>query len=196
MKFCPSCGESLQGQEHLKFCGACGFRLPDQPETDAPPKDLDQQVLELLRQNKYIDAVIAVRTATDLGLRESKEKVHHIARNSGIGDNALRPPFHKRLLVMLGIALFCGLMISSAGIAVFPKIGYISKPFLCDGKLEYQSHKIYPHPGQGSYVTGVSRTFHCPDGTDRTFLVFLVSTVAYSAILFVLFLLRSAFKHR
>lgn len=74
---------------------------------------------------------------------------------------------------------FAGLMIGTAGVAVFPRIGTIAKPLLC-ADLGVLSERYSYKPGQ----MGVTRTFYC--GQDVvTWKVMLFTFLIYTAIFFV-----------
>ncbi len=100
----------------------------------------------------------------------------------------------KFILWFLGM-LFLGLMVSTAGIAIFPTLGKIAAPFITSilypgGKFIVASENISAeyfrvHPGTGVVIT---RGFYCVDksGTVRNvnFLTFAVATVGYSLLFY------------
>lgn len=69
------------------------------------------------------------------------------------------------LLVLLGVAAFCGIMVASAGGAIHPPLVERAAPYACDGTVERLSQNYSYKPGQ----QGVSHTIYCiaPDGTRR-----------------------------
>lgn len=82
------------------------------------------------------------------------------------------------MIRLLGSA-FAGLMTSTAGVALIPGLGMISKIFVCDGLSVVSQHYSYK-PGQ----SGVTRTFYCGSETV-TFKVMFFSFLIYTAIFFV-----------
>jgi hypothetical protein len=73
---------------------------------------------------------------------------------------------------------FAGAMLATAGIAVFPSLGVIARPFLCEG-LGVVSRSYSYKPGQW----GVTRTFYC--GQDVvTWKVMFLAFLSYTAIFF------------
>ena len=48
------------------------------------PNELEEQVLDLCRQGKKLEAIKLYRDATDKGLKESKDYVDHLAKAHGI----------------------------------------------------------------------------------------------------------------
>lgn len=61
--------------------------------------------------------------------------------------------------VLLGVALFSGTMIGTAGGAMFPSIAMRPAALVCDGTVELESHSYSYRPGQ----RGVTRSFFCVD---------------------------------
>lgn len=95
---------------------------------------------------------------------------------------------------LLFFSLFLGAVGSAAFIAVFPSLGIPPASLICDGKVEIESVQYWVPPGQ----RGTTRHFYCVaengerrDITGRT----VPSSIAYySAIVFVLLLLRAGYK--
>ena len=94
------------------------------------------------------------------------------------------------LIVVLPVSLFIGLMLATAGVAVYPPIAFIASPLVCSGEVEVVSQNYSYRPGQ----SGVTRTFYCASGNvggkpvrdDITFKAIGASFLVYSAIAFVL----------
>ena len=61
------------------------------------------------------------------------------------------------LLVVLPASLFIGVMIASAGVAVYPPIATVATPLVCSGEVEVESQNYSYRPGQ----SGVTRTIYC-----------------------------------
>lgn len=83
----------------------------------------------------------------------------------------------------LPVGLFTGLMIASAGTAVYPPVTALGTPFVCDGTVDIRSHGASYRPGEYT----VTREIYCvgDDGKTRediTLKAVLASFLAYSAI--------------
>ena len=88
---------------------------------------------------------------------------------------------------VLGISLFCGLMIATAGGAVYPPLVQPGAEWVCrQGQVRVDSQGYSYKPGQ----QGVSRTVVCkePDGSERDVALPSIAAafVMYSLVLFVL----------
>lgn len=87
----------------------------------------------------------------------------------------------------LPVSLFTGLMIASAGTAIYPPVTALGTPFVCDGTVDIQSHGASYRPGEYT----VTREIYCvgDDGKTRediTLKAVFASFVAYSAVAFLL----------
>lgn len=88
--------------------------------------------------------------------------------------------------VLLGVSLFCGLMIAVAGGAVYPPLVRVAAPVACDGEFTIESSRY-------SYQTGQSGTQHRVFCTNResgaraeiTFYALFIAFLIYSLIIFV-----------
>ncbi|MFA5829199.1 MAG: hypothetical protein WC843_01775 [Candidatus Gracilibacteria bacterium] len=94
-------------------------------------------------------------------------------------------------------SFFVGLMIASAGVAVFPDIGRVVEPVLCWGGSQFvtDSSTYSYKPGQ----VGVSRHFGCLDPatqtvTDQTLQTIFVSFLIYGISIFILMMIRAMIK--
>jgi hypothetical protein len=96
------------------------------------------------------------------------------------------------LLVWLGsilaASLFAGLMIATAGGAVYTPLYRAAAPFACDGEFTVESRRYSYKPGQ----SGVSHTIYCKDAatgarTDITFYAIFVAFLVYSGLIFAVF---------
>lgn len=91
-------------------------------------------------------------------------------------------------LALVGISLFIGLMIATAGFALYPPVANIAAPLVCDGEVVHESFGASYRPGEYT----VSRTIHCVSGgpkgarEDITMKTMGVAFLLYSAIAFVL----------
>jgi len=99
--------------------------------------------------------------------------------------------------LVLFIGSWIGLMIATAGFAVYPPVANIAAPFVCSGTLDHESHGATYRPGE--YI--VTRQIFCvaPDGKARaevTFTAVAVSFVLYSAIATALLGLLLALRKR
>lgn len=100
----------------------------------------------------------------------------------------------RQLLVpigrMIGIGMFIGLMLATAGGAIYPPLWKVGVPLACDGPTSFQSQAYSYKPGQ----SGVSRSVTCMnpvDGSSQEITGTLValSTLIYGSALSVLLLL-------
>ena len=172
MAYCAYCGGAVQEGEDIRFCPHCGKAV-----ASSSPKGLETELVELLKAGKAIEAIKRHRGATGAGLKEAKDAVDALAAKNGLVAIGGSPGKGMWILRLLGSA-FAGLMVATAGVAVFPDIGVISKPFLCDGLAVVSQHYSYK-PGQ----SGVTRTFYC--GSDVvTWKVMFFTFLIYTAIFF------------
>ena len=91
--------------------------------------------------------------------------------------------------------LFVGLMIATAGTAVWPPLSRIATPLICAGEIEYEAEHWSYRPGQ----QGISRSIHCVTGDARediTLGAIGASFVVYSAIALAAFGLMLAWLRR
>lgn len=90
--------------------------------------------------------------------------------------------------IILPASLFIGLMIASAGTAIYPGVTAIAHPLICSGEVVYESRYYSYRPGQ----QGVQRFIYCQSGGAKgsreeiTWSAIGVSFLLYSAIFFVL----------
>ncbi len=102
------------------------------------------------------------------------------------------------LVVVTCISLFIGLMIATAGFAIYPPVANIATPLVCDGEAVHESFGSSYRPGQYS----VSRTISCVSGgpkgarEDITMKTMGVAFLLYSAIAFVLLVLLGMLLRR
>lgn len=102
------------------------------------------------------------------------------------------------LLVVTCISLFIGLMIATAGFAVYPPVANIATPLVCDGEAVHESFGASYRPGQYQ----VSRSILCVTGgpkgerEDITMKAMGVAFLLYSAIAFVLLVLLGMLLRR
>jgi hypothetical protein len=102
--------------------------------------------------------------------------------------------------IVLPVALFAGLMVSTAGMAIYPPITFVADPLICSGTIDYVSTSYSYRPGQ----QGVERTIYCvadgPKGArqDVTMKAIGVSFLIYSAVFFLIlgFLVRPLLRRR
>ena len=103
----------------------------------------------------------------------------------------LRPFFSRSgcvWLIVLPVSLFIGLMIATAGMAIYPPVTGIATPLLCSGEVAHESQRYSYQPGQ----QGITRTIYCRTGgakeagEDITMKAVGLSFLLYSAIAFVL----------
>ena len=91
-------------------------------------------------------------------------------------------------LIVLPVSLFIGLMIATAGMAIYPPVTAIATPLICSGEVAYESQRYSYRPGQ----QGITRTIYCrtggakDEGEDITMKAVGVSFLLYSAIAFLL----------
>lgn len=87
--------------------------------------------------------------------------------------------------IALVMALFFGLMIASAGTAVYPPVAHPGAALLCGGEVRYQSYGASYRPGEYT----VTREIHCvtsKESEEITFRAVGLAFLIYSAALFVL----------
>lgn len=94
------------------------------------------------------------------------------------------------LAIILVTSLFTGLMIATAGAALYTPLFKIAAPVVCDGEFKIESHRYSNRPGQ----SGVSHTIYCRntatgEQTEITFYTVFIAFLLYSALIFVALLL-------
>ena len=102
------------------------------------------------------------------------------------------PRFNATWLVVLPVSLFVGLMIASAGTALYPPVTRVAGPLICaGGTLDYESHGASYRPGEYT----VTRTIYCVAGAagakggareEVTLRAVGVSFLIYATIAFIL----------
>lgn len=96
------------------------------------------------------------------------------------------------LVVVASIALFVGLMVATAGVAVYPRIAHPGAALICSGEIAYESLGASYRPGEYT----VTRHIYCQTGSGKgaaqdeiTFKAIGLAFLIYSAIAFVLLIL-------
>lgn len=98
----------------------------------------------------------------------------------------MRPGPLLSWLIPSAIALFIGLMIATAGTALYPPVTAIATPLVCSGEVAYESHGASYRPGEHI----VTREIHCvadgPKGAreEITLKAIGAAFLIYSAIAF------------
>lgn len=193
--FCPGCGidlreePSVQAGKDARFCPRCGHPLGGGSPSWGGGADssLEEKILQHLREGRYIEAVKEFRRAHSTSLRESKEAVDAIARQYGMRTGSAAMSAKGRFIWLMILSAFLGLIVASIGLAVFPRLGMIAGPMLCGGEVRLRSEQIESPPGYPGYTVGISRSFECPDGKSVNGRVFLISFLAYTGIILLLF---------
>ncbi|MFO1518906.1 MAG: zinc-ribbon domain-containing protein [bacterium] len=181
--FCTQCGAALPPE--AKFCPQCGRQIVS---STLPASSDTSEILELLRQGKMIEAIKRDRLKTGRGLKESKEAVEALARQHQISPSAARSAgssVGSGCFLWLG-SLFIGFMIATAGLALFPKLGTVTSPLICEKTVQIHSQSYSYQAGQ----RGVTRDFYCEDipGERRSVnaKVIVFSILLYSVAAFLL----------
>jgi len=90
------------------------------------------------------------------------------------------------IIFIMVISLFCGLMVASAGLAIYPPLVKITEPIV--GKIRIESEDYSYKPGQ----SGTSISFYLVNNKgaeeDRTLYCGFIAFLIYSVIIFILFL--------
>ena len=89
--------------------------------------------------------------------------------------------------IILPASLFIGLMIASAGTAIYPRVAAVGAALLCSGEVVYESHGQSYRPGEYT----VTRQIYCRSGAGKgaaqeeiTFRAIGLAFLIYSAIAF------------
>ncbi len=96
------------------------------------------------------------------------------------------------LVAIFSLSLFSGLMIATAGGALYTPIYGIAAPYTCDGEFSIESTGYSYKPGQ----SGVEHHIYCDDSasgtrTEITLSVVFVASLAYSGMIFAALLVIS-----
>jgi len=91
--------------------------------------------------------------------------------------------------IILPASLFIGLMIASAGTAIYPRVAAVGAALLCSGEVIYESHGQSYRPGEYT----VTRQIYCRSGEGKgatqeeiTFRAIGIAFLIYSALAFLL----------
>ncbi len=90
------------------------------------------------------------------------------------------------VVTLLAMSLFAGLMIATAGVALYPPLVKVAAPLTCSGDFTIESKQFYPAPGESV----VTYNFYCREKdsaakTDVTnYTIFIVFCI-YSALIFI-----------
>lgn len=91
--------------------------------------------------------------------------------------------------IILPASLFIGLMIASAGTAIYPRVAAVGAALLCSGEVIYESHGQSYRPGEYT----VTRQIYCQAGSGKgatreeiTFRAIGIAFLIYSAIAFLI----------
>jgi hypothetical protein len=102
-------------------------------------------------------------------------------------------------VIVTAIALFIGLMIATAGVAVYPRTAHPGAALICSGEVVYESHGASYRPGEYT----VTRQIYCQTGTGKeaereeiTFKAVGVAFLIYSAISFAVLILLGMMLRR
>jgi Short C-terminal domain len=104
-----------------------------------------------------------------------------------------RRPADRRLgttgCIILPASLFIGLMIASAGTAIYPRVAAVGAALLCSGEVIYESHGQSYRPGEYT----VTRQIYCETGGGKsaireeiTFRAVGIAFLIYSTIAFLI----------
>lgn len=90
------------------------------------------------------------------------------------------------LSTILGPSLFCGLMIATAGGALYTPLYRVAAPLACDGEFTIESRRYSYKPGQ----TGVEHKIFCKDNasgtrTEITLYAAFIAFLIYSGLIFI-----------
>ena len=109
------------------------------------------------------------------------------------------PSFSRRwifVFFVLPVSLFIGLMIATAGTAVWPPLTGLATPLICRGEVVHESEYWSVRPGE----QGISRTIYCDAGEgapeDITLAAIGVSFLVYSGLAFAILGMLVAGLHR
>lgn len=102
-------------------------------------------------------------------------------------------------VIVTAIALFIGLMIATAGVAVYPRAAHPGAALICPGEVVYESYGASYRPGEYT----VTRQIYCQTGSGKgaarqeiTFKAIGVAFLIYSAISFVVLILLGMLARR
>jgi ribosomal protein L7/L12 len=102
MPICPFCNESNPAD--VGICKNCGGTIPREDSTAEGLSDLDQQILELMKGQKKIEAIKLYRGKTGKGLKEAKDAVEALAAKYGIESKGAGCAGVVLLLILLPVA--------------------------------------------------------------------------------------------
>ena len=107
MSKCPKCRH--ENAEGTPLCRECGADIPlsaaqepaEEPTSGA--KTVDDEVLELMRNRRKIEAIKVYRERCGVGLKEAKEAVETLAAEQGVSQSA-----GCAGVVLFGLAVLAG----------------------------------------------------------------------------------------
>lgn len=82
---CPNCNAPLNSADPVSKCPYCNslIRVTESDQPDLPNQNFLEEVKQLLRENKKIEAIKVFREKTGLGLMEAKQAVEAIEKWDG-----------------------------------------------------------------------------------------------------------------
>ncbi len=90
------------------------------------------------------------------------------------------------VFILLAMSLFAGLMIATAGVAIYPPLVKITAPLACGGDFTIESQRFSRSPGE----TVVTHRFYCQEigsvtKTDISTYAVLIVFGVYSSLIFI-----------
>lgn len=158
----------------------------------AVDRALENRLIGLLKENKFIEAIKLYRENTNMPLKESKDFVEQLMARQGIVMAPRGPKLIFRLLlVVLIFSLVAGIVCVALAGLYWPVLYNVSTPFVCPGVLRV-TQEVAPN------WAGVQPFIYCVDSSgnksDVSMAAFAVSAVIYSLITFVIVMILAIVK--
>ena len=104
--YCPYCKNALRSSSNFKFCPHCGKSLPTSKRSLSFG---DEEVLNLLRQGRKIQAIKVYRNQTGYSLQEAKAAIEQMAQLHQIN---LSNPSRRLMVVAMAVVIILGAVVA------------------------------------------------------------------------------------
>jgi hypothetical protein len=157
--------------------------------------NLESKLLDLIKQEKVIEAIKLYRENTNTGLKEAKDHVDQLMIRRGPGVVPNVPKFKWRhFLSVLLISFVMGTVFVALAGMTWPVIFNVAKPFVCNGTLQTVQENILSRYAAWGREPFVNCTYFNGYKRDASVDAFVTSAIIYSLIVFVMIMVFAIIK--